>query len=411
VKINAAYLSIFRFLFGIIMIPQVISLVPHIHDLSNSCFVFHYPGLSFIEAYSHELIDQLQFVSILSAIAISLGVYTRVFSAVFMLSFGYLFMIDMSFYNNHYYLWCLISFVFIFIDWKNSIQLKDLFAKNFKKEIAIENYFYLGLLFSIVYLYGGIAKLNSDWLQGQPMILLAESRKYAFPTFTGFLMCYFGLVFDLAVPFIAWKYLKKWWVLVPYIGFHVTNYFTFNIGEFPIVMIAALLVYWPIQGKIKFSDIKNFLFKNLNLSKSILTLFFVFQFIFPLKTFIMHKGIAWHRQGHFFSWRMMLHNHRPQYFQFKVVLKDRNDFYFVDFKRLLTYRQFHNAFHDQYFIWSLAQKLYKDAVKKYKTKNVQVYCKSLVTLNQHPPRNLIKSNIDLSKTNYHLFSKNTFFNY
>ena len=80
------------------MLPQVFNLAPHVHDLSESTFVFHYPNLAFIEAYSHELIYTLTYLAAFGAILLASGVFPKIGAFLFFISFGYLFLIDMSFY-------------------------------------------------------------------------------------------------------------------------------------------------------------------------------------------------------------------------------------------------------------------------------------------------------------------------
>lgn len=406
-------LSLFRCLFGFLMIPQILHLTPFIHELGNSSFVFHYPYLSFIEAYSHELIDFLSSVSIISAILLALGILPRIAALLFMLSFGYLFLIDQAFYNNHYYLWCLIALLFSVIKTSSTISIFDLLKNNTKKQIDLGSYLLFGLLFSIVYFFGGIAKLTPDWLQGYPMILLTESREFPLPKETGLFLSYTGLFFDLSMPFLLWFKPKAWFIAVPYFIFHLSNYFIFNIGEFPIVMLAA----WPIFiviSKHSFSDIKKAFqtaFGRLKPTPIFLNIFFCFQLIFPLRSYFIASDVAWHRQGYNFSWRMMVNNHEAEYFQFSVEMKDKNIQYYVDFSKLLTYRQFYHAYHEPFMIWQLAQKLKTDAQTKYQCKNVSVYCNSVIKLNNRPPRALINTSIDLSKTPYDQFRKNEFIQY
>ena len=47
-RVSSKNISYFRLAFSVLMIPQIFNLVPHIHELENSCIVFHYPGLEFI---------------------------------------------------------------------------------------------------------------------------------------------------------------------------------------------------------------------------------------------------------------------------------------------------------------------------------------------------------------------------
>lgn len=411
INVSARNFSLFRAIFGLLMIPQVLHLTPFIHELAKSTFVFHYPYLSFIEAYSHELIDALQGGAIIGAVLLAIGILPRVGAGLFLLCFGYLFLIDITFYNNHYYLWCLLAVLFMLADTHKSISITDLVKNKTDKLISINTYMVFGLMVSIVYFFAAVVKINGDWLQGYPMRLMVAARGYPSPDALGYLLSYGGLLFDAVMPFILWRKPKAWYVWVPYFAFHGSNYFIFNIGEFPLVMMGAWLLYLPL-AQLNLATLKT-AFKNLFQPNAIgitYAAFFVFNLLFPLRFLLVEGNVAWHRQGYYFSWRMMLNNHEPLNFQYNVVMPERNDSYAVRFDKLVTFRQYSNCFHDAYNIWSLAQKLKKDAQRKYKTDDVRVYCTALITLNQHPPRLLINDKVDLGKVEYHLYKENSFIN-
>lgn len=401
--------SLFRFLFGILMIPQVLHLVPQIHDLANSTIVFHYPYLNFVEAYSHELLDFLQYSSIFGAVLLALGIFPRLSAALFLISFGYLFLIDKSYYNNHYYLWCLVAFLFAILKTNQSINIFDVFRGDKEKILPPKVILAFCLLFCIVYFFGGIVKINSDWLQGYPMRLMTASRGISNPDFWGYFLSILGLLFDLFIPFLLWFKPKKWYVILPYFIFHVTNYFIFNIGEFPLVMMAAWPLFYAMDSFDKKSLLRDFFtIRHRDFAHLVLVFFFLIQLLLPLRSFIVPGNVAWHRQGYDFSWRMMLNNYEVSYFQFKVEMPELNDSYFVDFSKLVTYRQFYHAYHDPYMIHTMAQKLKLDAQRKYRTENIKVFCNSNVKLNQHDFKQLVHPEIDLGKQPYFYFSTNKF---
>lgn len=398
-------MTIFRLLFGLMMVPQVFSLTPSIHDLANSTFVFHYPYFGWVDAYSHELIYALTAISVASALGLALGLWSRLSALVFMLAFGYLFLIDMSFYNNHYYLWCIFAFLFA-LNPDNGLSIIDLWRGQRERETDLRGYLPFALVVSIVYLYGGLVKVNPDWLQGYPMRMMAASRQWPAPDFIGYFMSYAGIIFDVGMAFALWRYARAWWLLLPYFGFHISNYFIFNIGEFPFVMLAAIFVYLPFQNRPLAQLWQSAQFAGWR--RWTYSLFFGFQILFPLRSWLVSGNVAWHRQGYFFSWRMMLNNHQATYFQFLVDIPEQNQKYWVQFDKLLTFRQFSDTYHNPYFIWLLAQKLKSDAQKKYKAQTVHVYAKSIVSLNQHPAKPLINTDIDLAAQPYHFLQKNKF---
>lgn len=409
--VSATNFSLFRFLFGMLMIPEIIYLVPFLHDLSNSTFVFHYPYLSIIEAYSHTLLAVLEGTALIGAILLALGILARVGALMFLVSFGYLFLIDMSNYNNHYYLWCLLAFLFAVVDTHKSISIIDVIKRRTNKKMSILNYVPFALMVSIVYFYGAVVKINPDWLEGYPMRIFTTSRNYPYPHVLAYVMSYMGILFDGSMAFVLWRKPKAWYVVIPLLVFHLTNYFVFNIGSFPLVMLATWFIYLSLST-FSFGQLYQLVKNNFRFSarQLLIALFFAFQIIFPLRFLLMDGNVAWHRQGYYFSWRMMLNSSEAKYFQFFVDIPDKNYKYAVDFQKLLTYQQYFYTYNDPYFIWSLAQKLHKDAQKKYGSKQVKVTAKATISLNQHAAKDLINDTVNLAQMPYYLYHNNSFIN-
>ena len=403
--------SIFRFFFGLLMIEQVASLVPFVYDLQNSTLVLHYPYLDFIEAYSLGLIAILKYTAISAAFLLAIGILPRISALLFCLSFGYLFLIDMSFYNNHYYLWCLLSFLFVLVDTDKSISIIDILRGHTDKQIsdfAVQSF---KILITIVYLYAAIVKINPDWLQGYPATLWFENRGFSNARLLGILMSYSGLMYDALMPVLLWFYARKIVLIVPYFLFHLINAQLFNIGMFPYVMILAWLLFYasdvqPLNVFLK--ELQATLFTNLK--TTVFVLFMGYNILFPLR-FLLYEGrTSWHRQGYYFSWRMMLDNYEPIDFKFRVKLPSLNEEYYVQFSKMITYRQFQNTYNDAYCIWKVAQKLKEDAKLKYKEPNPEVYNIAVVALNQHPAKILIDKDLNLAAVHYSLFKSNKFIN-
>ena len=108
----------------------------------------------------------------------------------------------------------------------------------------------------IIYIYGGVAKLNGDWLRGEPMRTWLRHRvddpslaSLVAEEWVVGLFSYGGLLFDLlVVPLLLWRRTRAL-AFVAALGFHLTNAALFQIGIFPWLMIAATTVFftpdWP----------------------------------------------------------------------------------------------------------------------------------------------------------------------
>ena len=98
---------------------------------------------------------------------IAIGLFYRVSSLVVFLIWCYLFFTDQGHNNNHYYLIAMLLFSLIFVNANQWGGVKSMRQK--PVYIPQWNYLMFKLLVFIVYFYGGLAKLNWDWLNGYPL--------------------------------------------------------------------------------------------------------------------------------------------------------------------------------------------------------------------------------------------------
>jgi hypothetical protein len=123
--------------------------------------------------------------------------------------------------------------------------------------IPVWNFWFLQIFLGSVYFYAGIAKCDEDWLSGFTLRELYQT--WTGPTALQLLLdnlierewpiiwiAYSGLLFDLLVPFglvAPFSSLRTIFALMA-TGFHLMNHFTFVIETFPWVMIASLVIYF-----------------------------------------------------------------------------------------------------------------------------------------------------------------------
>jgi hypothetical protein len=105
---------------------------------------------------------------------------------------------------------------------------------------------------AVPYVFGGIAKLNGDWLQGEPLRAWLAART-DFPVVgpwfevpaVAWAMVYGGLLLDLfVVLFLLVRPTRPFGYLLA-VAFHLMNARLFSIGIFPWLMIAATLLFFP----------------------------------------------------------------------------------------------------------------------------------------------------------------------
>jgi len=178
-------------------------------------------------------------------------------SFLFFLAFTYLFLLDKAYYLNHFYLIVLLSFLLWLIPAHHAASLdRWLFFRMRAPLVPQWSVFLLRAQVFIVYFYGGLAKLNGDWLQGEPMRMWLAERT-DFPVVGSFFgsewavsfFTYGGLLFDLGIGFLLARRRTRPLAFVLAAVFHLLNSRLFQIGIFPFLMFAATLIFagpdWP----------------------------------------------------------------------------------------------------------------------------------------------------------------------
>lgn len=216
-------------------------------------FYFTYWGFHWVQPLPGDGMIWLWHGLGLLSVLIALGLCYRIATTLFFVAFTYSFLIDQTQYLNHFYLISLISFLLILIPAHRKWSLDALLRKGIRSETApLWALYSLRAQLTIVYFFGGVAKLNWDWLRGEPMRDWLASRT-DFPLighlFTQEWMVYSfsygGLLFDLLiVPLVLWRR-TRWFGLALAAGFHLTNARLFNIGIFPWFALCATLLFLP----------------------------------------------------------------------------------------------------------------------------------------------------------------------
>lgn len=178
----------------------------------------------------------------------------------------------------------------------------------------------------IVYFYGGAAKLEPDWLRGEPMRASLE-RRTDFPLLGRFFreewmvysVTYGGLLLDLLiVPFLLWRRTRVAAFCVA-VAFHLLNAKWFTIGVFPWLAISATLLFlspsWPRRvvsifhrgiTSIPVYDRKLPSQRKQWVVLSLVSIYVAIQVLVPLRYLLYPGRVNWTHEGHRFSWRMML---------------------------------------------------------------------------------------------------------
>jgi vitamin K-dependent gamma-carboxylase len=419
--INLAPLVFFRVLFGGIMLWEVTRYLSkgwiRRYYLEPE-FFFTYYGFEWIHPWPGDLM-YVHFLGLgILSVFITFGLWYRVSTILFFLSFTYVFLLDHANYLNHFYLISLISFLLIFIPAHRAASLDIVRRPNLHAGIGPTwPLWLLRAQVGIAYFYGGIAKLNSDWLRGEPMRLWLSERtdfpligSYFLEPWAPYLFSYGGLFLDLfIVPCLLWKRTRVLAYLVG-LSFHLMNDQLFSIGIFPWFMIGATALFFEPNQFVPFRrKVERLLSSTIKFTRSAihtptkkkhtiiyaLTLYMAFQILMPLRHHLYPGNVNWTEEGHDFSWHMKLRSKRGTA-TFIVTDPRAKKSWEVDPYDYLTSRQMGEVESHPEMIVLFSHYL-ESELQKEGHGDVEIRAVVNVSLNAREPQLLVDPNIDLTR--------------
>lgn len=420
-QVSSSSLVFFRIAFGLVMLWETLRYflygwIAKYWILPK--FFFTFEGFEWVQPWAgNGMYLHFFFLGVL-AIFIALGLFYRISTILFFLGFTYIFLLDKVHYLNHFYLISLLSFLMIWLPANRYWSIDAaLFPKIKSATIGIWTVWLLRFQLGVVYFFGGIAKINGDWLQGEPMRKwLAAKTNFPFlgQWFTEewmvYLFSYGGLLLDLLiVPFLLWKRTRVF-AFLGITTFHLLNAQLFSIGIFPWFMIAATTIFFApdwlfrllgIQTK---KDAKPQVITQVKPPVltwqhkclfAFLGVYLVVQCLLPLRHFLYKGNVSWTEEGHRFAWHMKLRDKNAKA-QFIIYDKDLCKRIKVNSKKYLSSRQRRKMSTRPDMIRQFAHHLAATYHKK-GHENIEVYAEVRAKLNQHDYKKLINDQIDLSQ--------------
>ncbi len=419
--VSPVSLGIFRIGFGLIMIYQLLHIQPYFFEtLIYSKYFIKYDFFEWVTLASSEHLHIIFNIAIVATIFFTIGLFYRLSSFIVFIIWCYLFFTDLGHNNNHYYLIGMFLFFLPFIQanqWGSILNFHKA-----PKLIPRWNYLIYQLLIFILYFYGAIAKMNTDWLSGYPLKYWLYGRTSfgeAIQTFlennyTVLFFSYYGLLFDLLVGFALFHKKYKFYALFFLLPFHIINHFLWPIGVFPVFSIFATVLFFN-QEITKLIGFKNsisafYIQKNKAIIRWGLVLFLAFQFLFPLRQFLYSGKTNWHGYGEFFAWRMMLTDKQGAV---RIRLYNQDNKYLgeVSISDYINERQlFKLVYIPKTFVPFcnyIEQKILSDPRNQNIT-DVKIYVDAFKTINNRPFQRIIDNKIDLTSVKYSVFRKADF---
>ncbi|MCB1257758.1 MAG: HTTM domain-containing protein, partial [Microthrixaceae bacterium] len=243
-RVSGSSLRFFRVAFGCVVALSAVRLLRRgwIASLySDPIFRFSYSGMGWVPVLPTPLMKVQVALIAVAAIAVVFNLRYRIAITTLWFLFTWMEFTEATVYLNHYWFITVMSFLMIFLplNSRGSVPRGAVWMVRFQ----------VGL----VYCFAGIAKLNTDWLvHGLPMALWLPGRSN-FPVIgwvfeyqqVAIALSWAGAIFDCTiVAFLLWKRTRfVAWLAV--VAFHVATYLLFpSIGVFPLLMVAASLVFF-----------------------------------------------------------------------------------------------------------------------------------------------------------------------
>lgn len=308
-KVTSRPLGLFRILFGLLLLFQFSKIVKRVPFFKDPDYLyFPYPELSWVPVMPYSAMMVILVIGFIAAALFTVGLWYRYAAISVTLIYGYFFSLDALYFNNHYYLIFLLALLMCFADADRSFALT--IGKKKKLEIDASlpkwQYLILQLQIGIVFFYGGLSKCSSDWFSGNVIKGITDSE------FVNQFLIYGGTAFDMLIPFALFYKRTRPIAIVLVILFNISNHFLFqDIASFPLLVIASMLLFLPdgnypkvIQSVFKLDHENEALDSMSMITKVALSIFFIFQLVYPLRHHLIPGHVDWTGQGHYFAWRM-----------------------------------------------------------------------------------------------------------
>lgn len=243
--------------------PDGTRLVETLYTPPTTNWHFPLPGFAWLQPYPAPWTEVLFYVCLVSACMVAVGLLYRLASVVMCLSFWHIMLMDSALYGNHIPLVAVFTVPLVFIPAHRRFSLDRLLMVGvLRKERPITVGFWCVLWLRsqtfLIYLFGGITKLHSDWFGGEPIRMwFTDDAMYGFLNgvlspekidwIQGWLstelfvyfFTYSGLVFDLTIGVLLTVRRTRFLAFAMATFFHSFNFFAVRY-----VGIVAPIAFW-----------------------------------------------------------------------------------------------------------------------------------------------------------------------
>jgi vitamin K-dependent gamma-carboxylase len=358
----------------------------------------------------------LHFIGLaLAAAAIAVGFRYRYAAVAFAAGLTYVFLLDRTNYQNHYYLLVLVSWLLVLLPLHRACSVDA--AEGFVSKTSTVPAWMLWLArfhIGLPYFFGGLAKFEADWFAGAPLRQTLAAHDW-WPVIGPWFhvewvvqaFIWGGLLLDLlVVPLLLWRPTRVPAYLAC-VAFHLLNSQLFSIHIFPWFMIVATTLFfepdWPRRllrlPKQERTAVVPVSWRSLSRPTKVgvllLTAYCLFHSVWPLRHHVYPGPASWTEQGHFFAWRMMLRG-KAVGIRYYLTDPETGQTQIPDLRPLLSPVQMTSFARDPEMILHLAHHI-ADEYRRQFGRDVEVRALVLTTLNGRKPQLQIDPTVDLAK--------------
>ena len=419
--VDALPLTIFRIGFAFVLIIQFFGYVS-MHFLEAGIFapkfLFAYDFLPFVKPLPTGAMKFILYCTFIGPVLMFFKKTLRVGVLLFLFSFAYLLFLEEAYFNNHFYMFLMLTSFWLFY--------KPQFDESGKEVIPYWLLFLFQFLVFLVYFYGGLSKINYDWLilQQPPRFFIDANTSSALlhGDAAVYYIAYGGIIFDLVIGFLLWNRRTFLWAALGTIIFNLSNHYIFNMGEggsigvFPLAMTFANILFvdtawlrrflarWGLDNwgrkssEIKKSVSQTEFFPLHKLTRNLVVLFVVVQLLLPFRYLLISKDVAWTGQASYFSWRMKILTKEVKVkFYARRKLEDVPEE--INIGRIINTMQISYMAQNADMIYKFSQYLKKDFRKKWGVEPI-ITASIQVGLNGRPMQAFVDPNTNLAQVNY-----------
>jgi vitamin K-dependent gamma-carboxylase len=430
--VDAAWLAALRALFGLAMCVSMLRFIAYgwVHEFFVAPrFHFKYLGFAWVEPLSPTAMHALFWALAALALCVAVGLCFRVAAVGFTLGFGYLQLVDVTNYLNHYYLGVLLAGL-LAVSPAGRVWSIDAWLDRGAALHRVSGAWHALFRFQIgvVYTFAGLAKAQGDWLvDAQPLRIWLGART-GLPGIgwllrhddVALIASWSGFLFD---TFVVWFLLFKRtrpFAFAAVLAFHALTGVLFPIGMFPVFMVVGALVFFspswprevlrvllrvagrpaPVQGDREEASKPGNSTPALSgwrkLGWSAAALYCLVQLALPLRFLAYGGDVRWHEQGMRLSWRVMVREKNGSTtFVVRSVASGR--VWHVAPSAYLTRLQEREMAGQPDLILQLAHHIRDDFAAR-GLGPVEVRADSIASLNGRPAARLIDPEVDLAAT-------------